>query len=565
MANKPYDKPKAAPSSVNSLQRGKACLRCRKRKMKCDGMKPACQQCTRAKKGDGCEYDDGKGKTRTQLLKETIAKLESRVQELECPNPLATPVVLFQPAMQTAHSRNPSYSGSGSPCSFDSPDNAFLAAFSESSASPPMPWDTFQSVSPNLPMLPDLFLDERHSPFTPSDDVALILLDIFALHSRQTGIEIDVDALKSSLRRPLSDQKHTALMNAIYLWACFVARPEPLSQHEDYYLTKALEALPDALRSGHCVDAIRTSCILATYFLANGRALEGSYHASAATALAEQIGLGRQAECTESKGKYALSAESISTFWQVYNLDKTWSVVLRKRSNIADGPDARTAITCPWPQDALECQMPYAYQHPPTVQAFLAGSISATGFSSAALRAKASTLLAEADRIASQWYTGTKVSPQLVDAINNLERIIALFLSTLVAPAELDAVMGQDKINAIVTHTLAQAAIIHLHRPFVNENPVSTGKCAQAARACTSLVRYLNDGDYVFLDPIVGPCWSWVADNTIERLDALEQWPLSDSTELINELSVLCYAMTKLDNHFPVVASGLSRVQRRLA
>ncbi|KAH9007444.1 hypothetical protein EDB84DRAFT_1603425 [Lactarius hengduanensis] len=35
---------------------------------RCDGAKPSCQQCVRAKKQDLCEYDHGKGKTRTQLL-----------------------------------------------------------------------------------------------------------------------------------------------------------------------------------------------------------------------------------------------------------------------------------------------------------------------------------------------------------------------------------------------------------------------------------------------------------------------------------------------------------------
>ncbi|KAH9991810.1 hypothetical protein BJV77DRAFT_484252 [Russula vinacea] len=45
-----------------TLQRGKACLRCRKRKMRCDGTKPSCQQCVRAKKQDLCEYDDGKAR-----------------------------------------------------------------------------------------------------------------------------------------------------------------------------------------------------------------------------------------------------------------------------------------------------------------------------------------------------------------------------------------------------------------------------------------------------------------------------------------------------------------------
>ena len=110
--------PRASPYHRHSqgaypLQRGTACLSCRKRKMvrvlvsldsypvirlplcslfvhpsspfsqKCDGSKPVCQQCTKANRAADCEYDDGKSKTRTQLLQEKIQRLESRLHQLE--------------------------------------------------------------------------------------------------------------------------------------------------------------------------------------------------------------------------------------------------------------------------------------------------------------------------------------------------------------------------------------------------------------------------------------------------------------------------------------------------
>ncbi|EJD02587.1 uncharacterized protein FOMMEDRAFT_28322 [Fomitiporia mediterranea MF3/22] len=67
---------------ATSLARGKACLRCRKRKMRCDGAHPACAQCVRAHKADVCAYDDGRGKTRTQALRERIVRLEAELQRL---------------------------------------------------------------------------------------------------------------------------------------------------------------------------------------------------------------------------------------------------------------------------------------------------------------------------------------------------------------------------------------------------------------------------------------------------------------------------------------------------
>lgn len=168
--------------------------------------------------------------------------------------------------------------------------------------------------------------------------------------------------LRDSLSLPASEQRHPVLLNAIYLWACFISRPEPLSQHEEHYLQHALELLPDGLRTGgKLVDVIQASCLLSLYFLANGRLLEGSYHASAAAALAVQSGLSNRVSFegwsngTDAESKPTVSdvreGERILAFWQVYNLDRCWSVVLRKPCIIPDKSDLRRAITCPWPKD----------------------------------------------------------------------------------------------------------------------------------------------------------------------------------------------------------------------
>lgn len=49
---------------------------------RCDGAHPACAQCVRAHKADGCAYDDGRGKTRTQALRERIMRLEAELERV---------------------------------------------------------------------------------------------------------------------------------------------------------------------------------------------------------------------------------------------------------------------------------------------------------------------------------------------------------------------------------------------------------------------------------------------------------------------------------------------------
>lgn len=65
------------------LQRGSACLSCRKRKLKCDAVRPACRKCVTAGRAEECNYDDGKQKTRTQLLQEKVKELEDKLKTLE--------------------------------------------------------------------------------------------------------------------------------------------------------------------------------------------------------------------------------------------------------------------------------------------------------------------------------------------------------------------------------------------------------------------------------------------------------------------------------------------------
>lgn len=574
MANKTDGSPQG------TLQRGKACLRCRKRKMRCDGNKPACQQCTRAKKAEGCEYDDGKGKTRTQILRETIARLETRIRELEDPDYISPNVVLHDP-----HGRQNSESSSSS---LGSPGSASLSIphspFPSGSASPPHgSWTRLPGV-PSPSYSPEIFYEDPTPQYqTPLFELGPMLLEIFAPHRRQCGLEINLGRLRDSLTQPLSEQPHPSLMNAIYLWACFVSRPEPLCQHEEHFLTQALEAHRDGLRVGDkIVDVIRASCLLSLYFFANGRFFEGSYHSSAAAALAVQCGLhaGVSQQATswlvDSNEPFDLKppksdyreGERILTFWQVYNLDRCWSVALRKPFVIPDGSEALSSIDCPWPQDVEEYETGHinAGSTFHTVRAFFEGDVSPTGFSSQALRSKASALFARADQLAASWDQRMKPSGRFQEEIQALELSITRFIPTLIPVHQLDSTVLEDKPIIIVSHTLAHAAVIHLYQRFAQDDPVAYDKCSRAASACVAIIKHIGDLDYDFLDPIIGPCWTAASDIYIRDLNNLEAaWPPISTTDVRNELGTILYAMNALSTRFPLLGVSASKIQKRLA
>ncbi|KAF8324897.1 uncharacterized protein EI90DRAFT_3074328 [Cantharellus anzutake] len=59
------------------LQPGSACLTCRQRKTKCDGVRPICGRCARL--GKQCAFENETRKPRTERLLDKIALLESKI------------------------------------------------------------------------------------------------------------------------------------------------------------------------------------------------------------------------------------------------------------------------------------------------------------------------------------------------------------------------------------------------------------------------------------------------------------------------------------------------------
>lgn len=70
---------------------------------KCDGVRPVCGQCTSKNRPDDCEYTTGQGLTRSQMLEENIALLESRIKELENPDTTAPSVKLHAVSQPHSH------------------------------------------------------------------------------------------------------------------------------------------------------------------------------------------------------------------------------------------------------------------------------------------------------------------------------------------------------------------------------------------------------------------------------------------------------------------------------
>ncbi|KAJ3565337.1 hypothetical protein NP233_g7695 [Leucocoprinus birnbaumii] len=87
------------------LKKGRACVNCRRRKMKCDGVQPVCGSCLRTEKAEDCEYTTGSERSTSQRLEDEVHRLQTRLRDLQRPSDPPQGVTLQQPYVPDASNR----------------------------------------------------------------------------------------------------------------------------------------------------------------------------------------------------------------------------------------------------------------------------------------------------------------------------------------------------------------------------------------------------------------------------------------------------------------------------
>jgi hypothetical protein len=97
-------------------------------------------------------------------------------------------------------------------------------------------------------------------------DLKYSSLDIFAAHRHQVGLDINVASMQATIVSGDAGGPQPALLNAIYLWACFLSRPGPLAQQEGPCFLETMRTLGEALQRRQSLDGhhpgIVPSCAL---------------------------------------------------------------------------------------------------------------------------------------------------------------------------------------------------------------------------------------------------------------------------------------------------------------
>ncbi|TCD63043.1 hypothetical protein EIP91_006056 [Steccherinum ochraceum] len=519
-----------------------------------------------------CEYTDGPVPSLTQLLERDVARLQARIKELE-----ADP--------QRTASRNTAGSSSTSP----NLSTAIVLASSSSS-----------SIIPADPG------SEVHQA------VIGLLIGIFVPHASQVGFFLNISRFLDAAYLPSSETRQSALspalLDCVLLWGAHFSNNRSLKDHEATLLNRAVMSLASgsSLQNG-TIQTIQAEILLANYFFCQSRMLEGTYHCSAAVALALSCRLNRirSAEATvplnlPTQGILALSpphdlveeGERINAFWTAYILDRGWSVA---QGSHANDVFLGVQIDTPWPQEMgsyEEGDLPAELRSLNTIAAFLNEPAAGTPYdaiSTIALRAKAATLFERATRLASQWTHGllpfldhgplesdqlaASLPPAMPDfdgfyvQVFRLDAVLRSFTASLLA-LDRPEVAGNVELGAhlLVTHTYVYAAIIRLHTHL---EAAMTGyeerHDLRAAKQAADAIDMVQLTELPFLDPILAILWGVIGKVFIDSIRRLSDEQLEQKQALVLYLGKVINAMALYAHTSILIAAQLAQIQADLA
>ncbi|KAF8882004.1 hypothetical protein BD779DRAFT_1544381 [Infundibulicybe gibba] len=545
---------KSSSRRMSYLSRGQACINCRHRKIKCDGTKPKCGQCRRSGGSfDDCEYATN-GPSRTQILEENIARLQSRIRELEKDTPKA-PVYLHHPYYSLRLDEDPDR---------DMPISDF-AVETSSTGDITLPYLTNQSMnlSESTFTTPDQLAQNgtiASISQEPPREMVLLLLDNFVKNSWKFGFFLDVHRFYRAalLPYPLGhyDRPSPALLSAVYLWG---ARLSPSVSHpynEQLFLHNTLYYISQDLAGCHpkkIIHALQAEILVSYYYLHIGRLQEGSFRASSAVGLCYGAKLHR---IRSPKPPYVVNSadlteeeEQINGFWTAVTLNSYW--VAHGFSSAIALNSSHVDVDTPWPTDIGE----YGRRSPPqesadTLQRFL-DNTNVDGFSFLALHAKASILLERAITI------GGRIDQDNVDlaltSVFALDELIEQFRSNLPLLDQIDIPPSSRDVLVIIS-ALTDGATIKLHLPLVQISDISRNCCLSAAMNILKSTKHMAKHSISqIVDPILGVLWRFACEALIANTPVSEAFNSSFGIELLGQLRKLLELLAVFSVQSPVI------------
>ncbi|KAG1896571.1 uncharacterized protein F5891DRAFT_587386 [Suillus fuscotomentosus] len=574
---------------VGGLQRGKACIACRRRKVRCDGARPTCGQCVRGNRFADCEYTDGQGRSRTHMLEQENARLQARVQELEHPEHTTPAIALHDP-----------YSSFDVPQGYSVPfgfQPSHISAPSPGASSSSSAQSTWGDFSPG-----GWWVQEE-----PPIQIVLESLDKILPYVDELGLFLHIPRMRNRLVTASSRGIPIALQNAIILLCLHITNTKQ-STFELTVLSRCLRQLAEIIPSCSAsirdlLDVLQTEVLLTYYLLRVGRTVEAKYHSGAAASLVLAFRLHSSSEGEQNTPADMQSVafdifgttlpnlvddieqtEAIHAFWNVFTWDKSVSAVLGVPPSI----DRSIRVSVPWPRKMREVDSFDQDIHltsrgqeiglqVDTVQQFLVDGQSEKGdFDSAlAFHAKAAVLLDEVNNLVEQHISDSRFQEthSFRAQFASLDALIQHLQASIVSNPSLttEASPSSSRLSltpslphlayprSLCIQSLLSLATIRLHSPFRESYTLSNAKIVTAAVLIARALQCVNVNTLQYFDPVL-IIWtkaSFVIHAEITRLRAIKAWPTQFPVRgegLMQALRTMLGVLRDIADHCPVLA-----------
>ncbi|KIK67309.1 hypothetical protein GYMLUDRAFT_864514 [Collybiopsis luxurians FD-317 M1] len=489
-------------SAINHLARGRACIDCRRRKVKCDGALPACKRCVAGGHGLDCEYADERAKTRVQLLEDSIKTLEAKIAELQSPAPLQHPVLIIH------------VPGRG----------GFAQRNSDSPLRLVRPEPTVPPVS-NL-SLPDCWWELPELPL----EISKLFMDYFALIAYQLGFFMHgprlVQAMFPSSKQSELHLPSPNLVNAIYLWGIHLSEDERFLEHESTFLERAVQFDLKGQQSHHVVHNIQAEILLANYFLRRGKPSSAMHRLHSAISLCISYGLHKQASPQSAALRLppprdsVEQGERIDAFWAALFFYKLLSVQAHTSSRVSVIVDEMVDTPFSLEMSAYESgSVPANPRGILTLKSFLDAPGRDPPQSTLESIVKAASLYERARYFGVEWQS-VLWDPEEDTQFRKFEQQLINFIQSF--PHLSQFVGPYTNFAWLSASTLLQLAVIYLHssRKHVDSNQ----KCLDAAHAAANMItNFKNAQSIPLVNPTMGHLWFTVCETLIGGIREMYQ------------------------------------------
>lgn len=511
--------------SANVLQRGSACLACRKRKLKCDSSKPVCQPCTRMNRASECIYDE-KPKSRNQALREKLSLLEEHVRFLESYPPDMSPppsswrdATIFPPASPVSDDYTDDISFSlltksrWSRRSSQTSDTIDSAKSVKLRPETSMIWHTEESPYYPLNLTPFSSWNlPQESSILPEPVTRSFLLERFLECREHCWFYSDVQRLQLQSHTTTDDGPHPALLNAVYLLACHFERSSFCSKLEPLFLARAMHQITAALDcKDRLVDIVQASCLVAIYFYLNYQISEGYRQAFSAVRLAIALGLHQinlSAIPAHIWGDPKEQGQKIHAFWQTYMVDRYWSAVYNLQTALPEFYSVCERITTPLPETAetLDSILSLRERHSHVALRQQPNIPQSSQLSSSTLKILAAGLFEKTRRLSNNI---SEEDNAYWAECRAAEFDVQWFFTVLPKYTQRETWGSQSSIFDVDLFTLW--TLIHVSNMHLQQALKLTAGMLQSGFSVLAMVRQLEQDDYQLLDPIICACWYHVA------------------------------------------------------